>query len=113
MTALVGIQTAAIGAIGAFLSLEAQTRLSLPQACGLYATLLAFVYSIICGGVVLYMLPGCTQRTPVITTNDIYSMSTYGSKTLGYWAKRFWLSFVIGLLLFALFIVVRTFPFYQ
>ena len=111
VTALIGIQTAAIGAIAAFSEIEQKTRLTWPQSVIVYITVIAFGFSIVSGSFVLNMLPGCAQRVPQDGSRDIYSMKTTGDRTLGFWAKNFRNWFIFGIALFGVFIVVRTWPF--
>lgn len=111
VTALIGIQTAAIGAIAAFSEIEQKTRLTRLQSIIVCLIIAAFGWSIICGSFVLNMLPGCAQRVPQDESRDIYSMRTKGDRTLGFWAINFRNWFIFGIALFVVFIVVRTWPF--
>jgi len=110
VTSLIGIETAAIGAIGAFFEFKAEKHLSVPDAVLLDGAMISFLVSIICGAYVLNMLPGCAQRTQTDKSQDIYSLKTKGAKTLGWWAIRFRYAFLVGLILFVTFIIVRTLP---
>ena len=97
VTSLITLQTAAIGAIAAFLKVESGTILSRGQALIIYGAIACFIFSIIAGGLGLYMLPGCAQRK-LAPNQDIYAMKTKGPFRLGDWARIFWAGFVAGLI---------------
>ncbi len=65
------------------------------------------------GSLVLYMLPGCAQRTPKpeYRGRDLFSMVTLGTGALGTYAKRCWVAFEAGIVIFVLFLLVRLFGF--
>lgn len=110
VTALIQLQTAGIGAIGAFMGLSTYPKLSVLQGTWVTLTVVAFIASIVCGGTLLHMLPGCVQRTPLnaeARAVDVYSMTTVPPRTVYYWARLFWIGFLSGIVFFGLFIVAR------
>jgi hypothetical protein len=124
VSTLLGVETAAIGAIGAFLASDNMLHLSYWQKGTLVAAALFFGISIVVGGSVLYMLPACAQRKPIPSNKDkdIYSIVIVhewwlgtGVKTDG-WRRGnlsdhtnwFAKSFAIGIFAFFLFIIVTA-----
>lgn len=112
VTSIISVETASIGAIAVFLEVSQETSLAITEAIFVYLAVIFFVTSIICGGFVLYMLPGSVQRKPKegYTQNDVYSIKTLGRIRIGSWAKGFWATFLLGIISFAIFIMIRTWP---
>ena len=85
VTALIAIDTAAIGALAAFLPVIRRYHWWERGLLGL--TLLCLGFSLRCGCNVLSMLPGCAQRKPH-PKQDVYSLRTL-DRSLGFWASLF------------------------
>ncbi len=111
VTALIGIETASIGAIGALVINAPAVSLSIPQKVLVILAAAALTFSTVNGSLVLYMLPGCAQRTPKqeFRGRDLFSMVTLGTGALGTYARRCWVAFEAGIVIFALFLLVRLF----
>ncbi len=110
-TALIQLQTAALGVIGALAGYTDFAKMALApgQILILALTAIALSVSLFCGVLLLNLLPGCVQRVPADPPSrelDIYSMYTSG-KTVGFWSNGLRRWFVAGIFLLAFFIVLR------
>jgi len=112
-TALIQLQTAALGVIGALVGYADFSKFALPsgQVLIVAAAAVAFAISLFCGVLLLNLLPGCVQRLPADDDTfklDIYSMYTIdGGRDVGFWSNGLRRCFVAGIFLLALFIVCR------
>jgi len=110
VTSIIQIQTAAIAAIGTFVGLSGFPKLSVVETLLIALTVICFTVSIINGGMLLHMLPGCVQRVPhnePAQDADVYGMAPFGQGTIYRRANWFWYSFFAAIISFALFIIVR------
>ena len=112
-TALIQLQTAALGVIGALVGYADFSKFALPSGQVVIVALaaVAFAVSLFFGVLLLNLLPGCVQRLPAdeeAAKRDIYSMYTIdGGRNVGFWSNGLRRWFVTGIFLLALFIVCR------
>lgn len=113
VTSLIQLQTAAIGAIGAFIGLKEFPHLSLSKYEWpfLVITLLLFMVSIIMGVLILNALPGATQRipaNPAALRSDVFSIANEKNHlTLHTYSMLVRWFFVLGMISLVVFIVIR------
>ena len=115
VTALVQIETAAIGAIGAFVSFKNFPHLTL----GLYEwpflvmTVLSFAISIVGAVFLLNSLPGAAQRLPVnrvAEQSDVFSIANGPTfRHLNAHSRLVRISFMVGVCSLAIFVAAQIF----
>jgi hypothetical protein len=111
-TSVLQLETAILGAFGAALLLKDTAELTLTplQALGLLPSLLMLVTSLLCGTMLLNMLPGAIQpigRMDHAKTSDVYTIYTQGRTNIYRWSNRFRASFLAGMAFLAIFVALR------
>jgi hypothetical protein len=113
VTSVLQIETAVLGAIGAatVLKNEPDIRLTHLQLGSIGLASVFFGISIICGTMLLNMLPGAVQRKPRTEQakhDDIYSITTASRMRIYDWAGWFRLTFQFGIACIPVFILARA-----
>jgi hypothetical protein len=109
VTSVVGLETAAIGALGLFVTVGTAPELGFWPSVFLTSTLVFLVLGLISGMCVLFMLPAAAQRVPKpnndpsYVPSDIYAIWTYHKTPILFYAYFFWLLFLLGVVSFAIF----------
>lgn len=115
VTSVLQIETAILGAIGAatVLKNEPDIKLTHWQLMAIGLASVFFGISILCGTMLLNMLPGAVQRepkTPDSKKNDVYSIYNTDKRTRIYdWAGYFRITFQLGIAFIPVFILARIF----